>query len=79
MVFSCVGCHSTQAEQDKPKLLGEEAKRPGVNSPARPRGGSPDKASQLGFNVLRRIATYHGTCQLPSTVTLFYFPLCPSP
>jgi hypothetical protein len=39
----------------------------------------PDKASRLGFNAPRRTATYDGTCQLPSTVTLFYFPLCPSP
>jgi hypothetical protein len=65
--------------QGKPKLLGEEAKRTGVNSPARPHGGSPDKTSRLGFNAPRRTTTYDGTCQLPSTVTLFYFPLCPSP
>jgi hypothetical protein len=69
----------TRADQDKPKLLREEAKRPGMNSPTRPRGGSPDKASQLGFNAPRRIATYDGTCKLPSIVTRFYFPLCPSP
>jgi hypothetical protein len=43
------------------------------------RGGFPDKASRLGFNAPRWTATYDGTCQLPSTVTLFYFPLCPSP
>jgi hypothetical protein len=53
--------------------------RPGVNSPARPRGGSPDKASRPGFNAPRLTATYDETCQLPSTVTFLYFPLCPSP
>jgi hypothetical protein len=51
--------------------------RPGVNSPAQPRDGSPDKASRLGFNATRRTATYDGTCQLPSTVTLFTSPCAP--
>jgi hypothetical protein len=70
---------STRADQDKPKLLKEEAKRPGVNSPARPRGGSPDKAPRLSFNAPRRIVTYDKTCQLPSTITLFLLPLVPLP
>jgi hypothetical protein len=48
-----------------------------MNSPARPHDGSPDKASRFGFNVPRRTAMCDGTCQLASTVTLFYFPLCP--
>jgi hypothetical protein len=38
---------SCVADRDKPKLLGEEAKRPGVNSPARPRGGSPTRHHDL--------------------------------
>jgi hypothetical protein len=38
----------------------------------------PDKVSQLGFDTPRRTATHDGTYQLPSTVTLLYFPLCPS-
>jgi hypothetical protein len=63
----------------KPKLLGEATKRPEVKSPAWPRGGSSDKESRLGFNALRRTATYDGTCQLLSTVTPFYFPFCRSP
>jgi hypothetical protein len=33
--------------------------------------GFPDKAPQLSFNAPRRSATYDGTCQLSSTVTLF--------
>jgi hypothetical protein len=70
---------STRADWDKPKLLGEKAKRPRRNSPTRPRGVFPDKASRLDFNASRRTATYDGTCQLPSTVTLFYFLMCPSP
>jgi hypothetical protein len=56
-----------------------EGQASGGNSPTRPRGGFPDKASRLGFNAPRRTATYDGTCQLPNTVTLFYFPLYPSP
>jgi hypothetical protein len=32
-----------------------------MNSPARPRGGSPDKASRLSFNASRRTTTYDGT------------------
>jgi hypothetical protein len=56
-----------------------EGKRPGGNSPTWPRDGFPDKASRLGFNTPWRTAKYDGTYQLPSTVTLLYFPLCPSP
>jgi hypothetical protein len=70
---------STRADYDKPKLLGEKAKRPGGNCPTRPRGGFPNKVSRLVFDTPRRTVTYDGTCQLPSTVTLLYFPLCPSP
>jgi hypothetical protein len=72
-----LGKHSGRLRQAK--LLGEKAKRPGGNSPTLPRGGFPDKVSRLGFDMPRWTATYDGTCQLPSTVTLLYFPLCPSP
>jgi hypothetical protein len=33
------------------KLLGRSARRPGVNSPTRPRGGVNDNATQLHFNA----------------------------
>jgi hypothetical protein len=61
------------------KLLGEEAKRPGMNSQARPRDGSHDNASRLNFKAPWRTMTNDGTCQLPSTVSLFYFSLVPLP
>jgi hypothetical protein len=70
---------STRADRDKPKLLGEEAKHPGVNSPARPRGSSPNEASRLGFNAPWQTAMYDGMCQLPSTVTLFCTSPCAPP
>jgi hypothetical protein len=70
---------STGADQDKTKLLGEKAKRPRGNSSTWPCGGFPDKVSQLGFDAPRRTATHDETYQLPSIVTLLYFPLCPSP
>jgi hypothetical protein len=54
-----------------------QASRSKQSNPAMRR--PPYKASRVGFNAPRRTATYDGTCQLPSTVTLFYFPLCPSP
>jgi hypothetical protein len=49
------------------------------NSSTQPRGGSPDKVSQLGADTPRRTATYDGAYQQPITVTLLYFPLRPSP
>jgi hypothetical protein len=42
-----LGKHSGRLRQAQ--TTREKAKRPGVNSPTRPRGGSPDKASRLGF------------------------------
>jgi hypothetical protein len=54
-----------------------QASRSKQSNPATRR--PPYKASRVGFNAPRRTAMYDGTCQLPSTVTLFYFPLCPSP
>jgi hypothetical protein len=50
-------------------------------------GEQPDPATRwlprqgiiTRLDTSRQTATYDGTCQLPSTVTLLYFPLCPSP
>jgi hypothetical protein len=70
---------STRADQDKPKLIGEAAKRPEVNSPSPATRRLPRQGITTWLQCTRRTATYDGTCQLPSTVTLFYFPLCPSP
>jgi hypothetical protein len=39
----------------------------------------PRQGTATWLQCTRRTATYDGTCQLLSTVTLFYFPLCPSP
>jgi hypothetical protein len=70
-----LGKHSRKLRQAQ--TTGEKAKRPGRNSPTRPRGGFPDKASRLDFNAPRWTATYDRTCQLPSTVTLFTSPCAP--
>jgi hypothetical protein len=72
-----LGKHSGRPRQTQ--TTREKVKRPGRNSPTRPRGGFPDKASQLSFNAPWRTAMCDGTYQLPSIVTHFYFPLCPSP
>jgi hypothetical protein len=50
-----------------------------MNSQTRPRGGSHDEASLLGFNALWQTTTYDGTYQQPNIVPLFYFPLVPLP
>jgi hypothetical protein len=70
-----LGKHSGKLIQAQ--TTGEKAKRPGRNSPTRPHGSFPDKASRLDFNAPRRTATYGRTCQLPSIVTLFTSPCAP--
>jgi hypothetical protein len=49
--LSVAGLSGTRASEDNNKLLGEGTKGPGVNSHARPRGGSHDQIAQLYFNV----------------------------
>jgi hypothetical protein len=46
-----VGWSGTRAGQDNYKLLRGGTKRPGVNSHARPCGGSHDQVAQLHFNA----------------------------
>jgi hypothetical protein len=70
---------STRADYGKPKLLEEKAKCPERNSSTQPRGGFPDKVSQLGADTPRRTATYDGTYQLPNHCNSFVFPLVPLP
>jgi hypothetical protein len=70
---------STRADRDKPKLLGEEAKHPGVNSPARPRGSSPQRGittwlqCTLANSDVRRDVPAAKHCN-----SFLHFPLCPS-
>jgi hypothetical protein len=69
--------HSDKLRQAQATRGEGQASRGEQSNPATRR--PPDMASRLGFNAPRWTATCDGTCQLPSTVTLFYFPLCPSP
>jgi hypothetical protein len=67
-----------RTDQGSAKLLGTSDRRPKVNSPAQPRGGLYDNATQLHFNASWRTATHEKTSQRPSTVTfislLFFAP-----
>jgi hypothetical protein len=49
--LNVAGYSSTRGGLDTNELLERGAKRPGVNSPARPRGSSHDQATQLHFNA----------------------------
>jgi hypothetical protein len=70
---------STRADLDTNELLRRGAKRLSMNSPARPRGGFHDKATQLHFNASRRTMTREETSQQADTVAHILSPPLPSP
>jgi hypothetical protein len=77
--LNLAGSSRARADRVTTKLLGEGARCPEVNSPARPRGGFYDNATQLYFNGPWWTATHERTSQQPSTVTLIPFPFLPLP
>jgi hypothetical protein len=56
-----VGSSRARMDWVTAKLLGESTRRPGVNSPARPRGCLYDNAMPLLFNVSWRTVTQERT------------------
>jgi hypothetical protein len=71
-----LGKHSDRQRQAQTTRGEGQASR---KEQSNPDDSFPDKASRLSFITPRQTTTYDGTCQLSSTVTLLYFPLCPSP